>query len=81
MRQGGLLRIATDVADYAEHVRTVMAASSGWKLNNLIEHLPCVNGPSYRPVTRYERKAIHLSNRIWDFEYIFNQVSTDFEFT
>ena len=76
MRSGGLLRIATDVPDYANHVRNVMDASSGWKLNNLMIHLPCIDGPSYRPVTRYERKAIELSNKIWDFEYIFGQLPT-----
>ena len=72
MRPGGLLHIATDVQDYADHVRTVMDSSPGWKLNTVVEHLPCVDGPSYRPVTRYEKKAIELSNKIWDFEYIFD---------
>lgn len=72
MRPGGLLHIATDVPDYAAHVQTVMDASVGWTLVNLVDHLPCVDGPSYRPVTKYERKAIELSNRIWDFEYVFN---------
>ena len=69
MRQGGLLRIATDVPDYAEHIRYVMDSSPEWRLKNLIEHLPCVGGPLYRPVTRYEKKAVDLSNWIWDYEY------------
>ena len=69
MKQGGVLRIATDVPDYAEHVRHVMDSSPEWRLRNLIEHLPCVGGPSYRPVTRYEKKAVELSNWIWDYEY------------
>ena len=71
MRPGGLLRIATDVPAYAEHVQSVLDASVGWKLNSMIEHLPGVDGPSYRPVTRYEKKAVDLSNRIWDFEYVY----------
>jgi tRNA G46 methylase TrmB len=72
MRPGGRLYIATDVPEYADHVRSIMKESIGWKLNNEIDHLPCVNGPSYRPITKYEKKAIDLSNRIWDFEYQFN---------
>ena len=76
MKSGGLLRIATDVPDYADHVLEVMDAASGWKLSKLMIHLPCIDGPSYRPVTRYERKAIELSNKIWDFEYVFSQLST-----
>lgn len=71
MRPGGLLRIATDVQNYADHVCTIMESSPGWKLNAIVEHLPCVGGPSYRPVTKYEKKAIELSNKIWDFEYAF----------
>ena len=69
MRQGGVLRVATDVPDYAEHIKHVMDSSSGWSLRNLLEHLPGIGGPSYRPVTRYEKKAVDLSNWIWDFEY------------
>jgi tRNA G46 methylase TrmB len=71
MKQGGVLRIATDVPDYAMHVRHVMDSSPEWRLKNLVEHLPCVGGPSYRPVTRYEKKAVELSNWIWDYEYVY----------
>jgi tRNA G46 methylase TrmB len=39
MRSGGRLYIATDVPEYADHVRSVMKESEGWKLNKEIIYL------------------------------------------
>lgn len=70
LKPKGLLRIATDVSDYAQHVRDVMAGfSSEFQLVVDNEHPPCVNGPSTRPVTKYEKRAAELGNMVWDFEY------------
>lgn len=66
----GFLRIATDVEDYAQHVRSTIKNFPNWKLNNEISHRPCENIPFYRPITKYEMKAAEKGHSsVWDFEY------------
>jgi tRNA (guanine-N7-)-methyltransferase len=69
MKDGAVLRIATDVEDYASYVRDIMNQQKAFQLLNEVCHPPCVGGPDYRPVTKYERRAIELGHQIWDFEY------------
>ena len=71
LKSGGLLRVATDVGDYADHVRAVMANETDFRLVAECVHPPCVNVPPYRPVTKYERRAADLGHpSVWDFEYV-----------
>mmetsp|Transcript_64297 Transcript_64297/g.158223 ORF Transcript_64297/g.158223 Transcript_64297/m.158223 type:complete len:249 (-) Transcript_64297:2673-3419(-) len=69
VRPGGLLRIATDVEAYAQHVQGVLSGMEGvWRLAIKDEHAPC-QGPEWRPITRYERRAAELGHRVWELEY------------
>lgn len=61
IRAGGLLRIATDWQDYAEHMLAVMAQSPDFeRLSSKDER---------RPVTKFERRAQRLGHGIWDLAY------------
>lgn len=59
LKSGGRLRLATDVADYAEHMLEVCAS------------IPTLTGgrvprPADRPVTRFERKGIDAGRPVVD---------------
>ena len=69
LKTNGKLRIATDVREYAQHVKTIMAMFPQFRLNFESEHPPCTDIPSWRPITKYERRAVDLGNSVWDFEY------------
>ena len=74
LRSGGVVRVATDVEDYALHTAAVFSdsgASSRWQCLMSAKHEPCVGGPFDRPVTRYEERAKDLGNSVWDFRYRF----------
>jgi tRNA (guanine-N7-)-methyltransferase len=72
LKPQGLLRVATDVEEYAVYVRDLLSKQPNWKLNVEINHPPCVGGPNWRPVTKYEYRAKDLGHSIWDFEYQFS---------
>jgi len=67
LKRGGLLHIATDWADYAEHVAAVMSACG--------EFLPvdpksAESDPlSYRPPTKFERRGRMLGHDVTDLYY------------
>jgi tRNA (guanine-N7-)-methyltransferase len=66
IKSGGVLRLATDWQDYAEHMRAVLdthaqfanAAAAGYAAR-----------PDERPVTRFERRGQRLGHGVWDMEY------------
>lgn len=62
MRPGGLVRLATDVDDYAAHIQRTFEADPRWR-----------GGPSardaIRPITRYEQKGIDAGRTIHDLRY------------
>jgi tRNA (guanine-N7-)-methyltransferase len=62
LRSGGTLHLATDVDDYAEQMRMVCEAVPG-----LTGGL--VTRPAWRPVTRYEQRAIDEGRRPVDLIY------------
>ena len=59
---GGLWRLATDWADYADHVRSVLGAHPAWQLVST-ERAPL------RPMTRFERRGIEAGRDIADLAY------------
>ncbi len=59
---GGLWRLATDWADYADHMRGVLDADDRFELVST-ERAPL------RPVTRFERKGIAAGRSITDLAY------------
>lgn len=64
LKSGALLHIATDWADYAEHIRSVMAAMS--------EFLPLPPEVDLRLETKFERRGLKLGHDIVDLLYRFS---------
>ncbi|MEP7041758.1 MAG: tRNA (guanosine(46)-N7)-methyltransferase TrmB [Dokdonella sp.] len=62
---GGRLHLATDWADYAEHMQDVLAAAPMWRPD------PQQASPSERPPwrieTHFERRGLRLGHGVWDF--------------
>jgi len=76
LKPEGVLHVATDWENYAEHVLEVLLASPG--LENLSGSLGGVDGyspkPDYRPETKYERRGLNLGHGVWDL--LFKKKST-----
>lgn len=60
----GALHIATDWADYAEHIDELVAESADFVCGTRREHDG--SEPADRPVTKFERRGLKLGHRIWD---------------
>ena len=70
IRQGGVLRVATDVEEMAVWTEHVMATRPNglWALKS--KHIGSPgNGPPYRAVTKYELRAAELKHNVYDLEY------------
>jgi tRNA (guanine-N7-)-methyltransferase len=64
LKPGGILHMATDWEDYAEHMLAVMQASGDFrKCAGTGEHSP---RPDCRPVTKFELRGRHLGHDVWD---------------
>ena len=59
---GGLLHVATDWQEYAEHVLAVLAATP--QLRNTAEGF--APRPPWRPETKFERRGRNLGHGVWD---------------
>jgi tRNA (guanine-N7-)-methyltransferase len=59
---GGVLHVATDWQEYAEHVLAVLAATPG--LVNTAEGF--APRPPMRPETKFERRGLKLGHGVWD---------------
>jgi tRNA (guanine-N7-)-methyltransferase len=59
---GGLLHVATDWQEYAEHVLAVLSASPG--LRNTADGFAA--RPPWRPETKFERRGRSLGHGVWD---------------
>ncbi|WP_440996345.1 tRNA (guanosine(46)-N7)-methyltransferase TrmB [Arhodomonas sp. SL1] len=59
---GGFLHMATDWADYAEHMLAVVSASDAFT-NPYGGFAP---GPGERPVTKFERRGRRKGHGVWD---------------
>jgi tRNA (guanine-N7-)-methyltransferase len=60
--RGGLLHVATDWQDYAEHVLAVLSATQG--LRNTADGF--APRPAWRPETKFERRGLELGHGVWD---------------
>ena len=67
MKQGGVLRLATDWEHYAHHMREVLDAADTFR--NLAAKDGFVDRPDMRPLTRFERRGHRLGHGVWDMEY------------
>ena len=67
LRPGGALHIATDWANYAEHIDQTMASRADFQRLERREHGG--GSPLDRPTTKFERRGLKLGHRIWDWVY------------
>ncbi len=62
---GGRLHLATDWADYADHMREVLAAAPDWRTDPA--HANSDERPPWRIETHFERRGVRLGHGVWDF--------------
>lgn len=67
LRQDGMLRLATDWQDYAEHMRAVLDEHP--EFINTAGAEGYVPRPDDRPLTRFERRGHRLGHGVWDMAY------------
>jgi tRNA (guanine-N7-)-methyltransferase len=67
IKQGGILRLATDWQDYAEQMLAV--ANANPDLESLSADGTYVERPDFRPATRFERRGARLGHGVWDLAY------------
>ncbi|HEA53252.1 tRNA (guanosine(46)-N7)-methyltransferase TrmB [Marinobacter antarcticus] len=64
LRVGGILHLATDWENYAEHMMDVMGESEGFANTRAQgEYSP---RPDYRPITKFEKRGENLGHGVWD---------------
>lgn len=72
MAPGGVVHLATDWQNYAEHMLAVMEALPGYaNLQSPGEYSP---RPDYRPSTKFEQRGQRLGHGVWDLIYRVNDV-------
>lgn len=65
LKPGGYVHCATDWAPYAEQILSVLSAEPA--LRNQSSHADgYADRPSYRPVTKFERRGLRLGHGVWD---------------
>lgn len=68
LQPGGELCIATDWANYAEHIDETLAGSPHFRLDLTRDHVG--DAPIDRPVTKFERRGLSKGHRIRDWRLI-----------
>ena len=64
LKPGGRFELATDWADYAQHMLRILAATPG--LHNRAGAGGFSPRPAHRPVTKFERRGQGIGHGIWD---------------
>lgn len=67
MRIGGILHLATDWENYAEHMLEVMNAAPGYE--NLASDNTYIPRPDERPLTKFEQRGHRLGHGVWDLQF------------
>jgi tRNA (guanine-N7-)-methyltransferase len=67
LEPGGAIHIATDWANYAEHIDEVFATSTGFRRTERREHDG--DRPFKRPMTKFERRGLRHGHRIVDWRF------------
>lgn len=67
LKAGGLLHMATDWENYAEHMLEVLEAES--QLENTAGQNHYAERPEFRPETKFERRGQRLGHGVWDLLY------------
>jgi tRNA (guanine-N7-)-methyltransferase len=65
LRPDGVLRVATDWQNYAEHILETLNCCT--RLRNCAEQF--AQRPAIRPLTRFERRGHRLGHAVWDFAF------------
>ena len=76
LKPGGILHMATDWEQYAQHMLEVLSRSAGFR--NCAGPGKYSPRPDYRPETRFERRGQRLGHGVWDllFERVENAHSS-----
>lgn len=64
---GGVLHLATDWENYAEHMKEVMDAAEGY--TNTESSGDFSARPDFRPITKFEMRGERLGHGVWDLLY------------
>ncbi|WP_269618657.1 tRNA (guanosine(46)-N7)-methyltransferase TrmB [Zhongshania sp. BJYM1] len=64
LKLGGILHLATDWENYAEHMMDVMSDAEGY--SNMADGREYSPRPDYRPVTKFEKRGESLGHGVWD---------------
>src|SRR5690242_10168205 len=67
LMRGGRLHLATDWADYAEHMQSVLDHAPDWRRH--AEHAAPASRPAWRIDTHFERRGQKLGHGVWDLIY------------
>ena len=67
LKTDGTLHVATDWANYAEHIDDVLAHSPLFRCDERREHEG--SEPLDRPETKFERRGLRKGHRIWDWRF------------
>ena len=64
LKPGGVIHLATDRENYAEHMMLVMSGAEGFR--NTQGEGAFAPRPDYRPVTKFEKRGERLGHGVWD---------------
>lgn len=67
VHSGGRLHLATDWANYAEHMQEVLANAPEWRPD--AQHGSSGTRPPWRIETHFERRGLRLGHGVWDLVY------------
>lgn len=67
LKPGGILHLATDWENYAEHMLEVMNPAEGWE--NLSADNTFIPRPDERPLTKFEKRGQKLGHGVWDMKF------------
>ncbi|TRW47952.1 tRNA (guanosine(46)-N7)-methyltransferase TrmB [Aliidiomarina halalkaliphila] len=67
LKHGGVLHLATDWENYAEHMLEVMTPAPGFE--NQSEDNTYIPRPEERPLTKFEKRGHRLGHGVWDMKF------------
>lgn len=68
LKTGGVIHIATDWHDYAEHIMEVMEQADGFY--NQSGEYAFAERPESRPLTKFEQRGKNLGHGVWDIFFV-----------
>lgn len=68
LKKGGMLHMATDWEDYAQHMMAVLSAAPGFA--NAAGSGRFAERPEVRPLTKFERRGHRLGHGVWDLLFV-----------